>query len=529
MKLWWSFLLFVGCSSAVAAGLGTTAALDPAGRVWIAYAEGPSKETHVAIARFDERTSRFETPIRVNATAEPVAADGENRPKLAFGPRGELYVTWTSPTSEKYTGDVRFARSLDGGATWSTPTVLHRDRQRISHRFESIIVDGEGRVFVAWLDKRDLEKHGPGYAGAALYYAYSENRGETWHGDFKVADHSCECCRIALALDGSGHPIAMWRHVFEPNERDHAMTTLTRAPQPRKVARVTFDRWAIDACPHHGPSLAIEDQVHHAVWFNQIDGQGRVFYGQLTPSRGPERVRALPQGAAHADVATVNGLVVIAWKRYDGSATRVETLISRDKGASFDEGPMLRTRGESDQPRLLTSGDDVILVWRREEGTEVVRLTNPPTVSGTSTRTSERAARDVEPASALRPFGASTIKGVEAQERGAPFWLVLWDLECGYCMKSLQNIASAQKANPALRVITVTTDPLSRAEEIVARLKELGVRSEMYAFDGASQEALRYAIDPTWAGEKPRAYRYAANGERTAVSGVLSIDEIAGR
>ena len=90
MRLWWSLLLFVGCSSALAAGLGTTAALDPAGRVWIAYAEGPSKETHVAIARFDERTSRFSTPIRVNAAADPVAADGEHRPKLAFGPRGEL-------------------------------------------------------------------------------------------------------------------------------------------------------------------------------------------------------------------------------------------------------------------------------------------------------------------------------------------------------------------------------------------------------------------------------------------------------
>lgn len=529
MRLWWSLVLLVGASSAAAAGLGTSAALDPAKQVWIAYAQSTSKETHVELARFDANANRFDTPLRVNTVAEPVAADGENRPKLAFGPRGEIYVTWTSPTSDRYTGDVRFARSLDGGATWSTPIVVHRDRQRISHRFESLIVDGEGRVFVAWLDKRDLVKQGPGYAGAALYYAYSEDRGETWHGDFKVADHSCECCRIALTLDPSGRPLAMWRHVFAPNERDHAVAVLTTDPRSHDFSRVTSDRWAIDACPHHGPSIAIDGEVRHAVWFNQIEGEGRVFYGQLAPGSDPTRVRALPRGATHADVATAKGVVVVAWKRYDGSATLAETLISRDRGATFETGPVLRTQGDSDQPRLLSSGDEVTLVWRQAEGTEILRVIGTPSVSGTRTRISERSAAAAASATDLRPFAKATLKAVEDGHRGRPFWLILWDLECGYCMKSLQNVARAQQEDPELSVVTVATDPLNRAEEIVARLHALGVRSRMYAFDGASQEALRYAIDPTWAGEKPRAYRYGANGERKAVSGVLSVDDLVGR
>ena len=117
MKLAWTLVTLFACTPAFAAALGTSAAMDPEGHIWIAYAHGPSKEAQVVVARFEEREQRWQTPIRVNAVPEPVAAEGENRPKLAFGAQGEMYVTWTSPTSEKYTGDVRFARSLDGGTS----------------------------------------------------------------------------------------------------------------------------------------------------------------------------------------------------------------------------------------------------------------------------------------------------------------------------------------------------------------------------------------------------------------------------
>lgn len=525
MKLGWIVLISIGLSPAtgLVASLGTSAAMDSRGGLWIAYVEGEVQKAHVTIARQNQHTG-WASPIRVNETPEPVAADGENRPKLAFGPKDEMYVTWTSPTSAKYTGDVRFSRSLDGGLTWSKPIVVHRDRQRISHRFESLIVDATGRVWIAWLDKRDLEQNGREYAGAALYYAYSEDRGETWRGDFKVADHSCECCRIALSLDAAGRPTAMWRHVFERNERDHALAVLTRDPRVLGVTRVTFDRWAIDACPHHGPSLAIEDEVRHAVWFNQSEGEGRVFYGQLAEA-GPAHVRALPQGAMHADVAAADGFVALAWKRYDGTATLLETLISTDSGRSFEAGPVLRTSGESDQPRLLVRGPDVVLVWRRAEDTAVVRLARSQ-LSRSELPAPVTAAEKSQVSLALRPFGKTTLRELEAQHRGRPFWLVMWDLECSFCMKSLTNVAEAQRKDPRLTVVTVTTDPLNRSEEILERLRELGLRSDAYAFDGAPQEALRYAIDPSWAGEKPRAYRYAANGERTALSGVLSVEDL---
>lgn len=519
------------------AALGTSAVVDGSGRLWIAYTEPRDGLAVVMVQRSDDGGSSWQVPIAVVAAAEPVAAEGENRPKLAFGTDGEIYVAWTTPTPGPYTGDIRFTRSLDGGKRWAAPTLVHRDRQLITHRFESMMVDATGRIWVVWIDKRDLklaEAAGRPYTGAALYYAYSEDRGTSWRGDFKLADGSCECCRIALTADEKGRPAALWRHVFAADERDHAFAVLEpqgagadRGRSSIAPARVTFDRWRIAACPHHGPSLAIAaDGTRHAVWFNQVDGQGRVFYGQLTQA-GPRRVQALPAGAAHADVAVAGDAVAVAWKRFDGEKTRIETWLSLDAGERFSAGPVLDTALDSDQPRLVGAPQGILLVWRRGEGVVVRNLSGVARLEpATAGKESAAPSAVSAPAADIEPFRRDTLAQIEKRYAGTAFWLVLWDLECTYCMKSLRNFAAAQQRTPGLELVTVATDPISAAREIKSRLAQLGVHSDAYAFAGAPQEALRFAIDPAWSGEKPRAYRYSPDGARETISGVIDPERL---
>ena len=525
------FRAFVALMSTViaplaSASLGTSAAIDPRGGLWIAYAHAQGDASVVRLAQYEEAKQTWSAGLAVNHTPEPVSADGENRPKLAFGPAGEMYVTWTSPTSAKYTGDIRFARSLDGGKTWSNPITVHRDRERISHRFESLLVDREGRVWVAWIDKRDLhaaQKKQHPYAGAAIYYAYSKDRGTSWQGDFKLADNTCECCRIAMTRDQLGDPTLMWRHVFAPNERDHAVATLT-PKGPSAIQRVTFDRWAIDACPHHGPGLAVSaNGTRHAVWFNQVQNAGHVFYGQLADKRAAH-VRKLPAGASHAEIVANGRTVAIAWKRFDGKATHIETWVSKDAGVNFDEGPSLTTTLGSDQPRLISNGTRMLLVWRQEDRTSVVALSETPA----GQRKLEPGATSAASSSitGITPFGTDTLKRIEHENQGRAFWVLLWDLECTYCMKSMRHAVEAQRRRPDLEIVTIATDPATKAPELRERLAELGLRSRAFAFGSPSAEALRYAIDPLWTGEKPRSYRYSASGQREAISGVLSVEQL---
>lgn len=73
--------------------LGTSAAFDAGGRLWIASKETAAGGGYVVLQASDDLGKTWSAPKRVQDTPEPLAADGEARPKLAFGRQGEIYIT----------------------------------------------------------------------------------------------------------------------------------------------------------------------------------------------------------------------------------------------------------------------------------------------------------------------------------------------------------------------------------------------------------------------------------------------------
>jgi hypothetical protein len=292
---------------------------------------------------------------------------GDAKPNIAIGPAGEIYVTWTKPLSKPYTGEVRFVRSLDGGATFSAPRRVHADRQEITHRFDAMTVTASGRLVIAWIDKRDgaaLGGKATSYAGAAVYYAVSDDRGATFRGDYKIADHSCECCRIALLPESDGSVLALWRHVFAPGIRDHALARLREDGTVSGFRRATFDDWRVDVCPHHGPSVARDGTgALHAVWFTGATGKEGVYYGRLAEDRVEGQRKVGGDTAEHADLAIVGERVVIAWKEFDGVQSTLHVMRSEDRGATFTPGIVAQTAQASDQPRLLVRDGRFYVFW----------------------------------------------------------------------------------------------------------------------------------------------------------------------
>jgi hypothetical protein len=104
-----------------------------------------------------------------------VACGGSNRPTLTGNIRmlhqswlaiddtggpygGNLYLVWASdPTGTPDNSDVFFSRSLDNGATWSTPVQLGTEAgPQTTDQFEPFVaVGGTGTVSVAWYDRRN--------------------------------------------------------------------------------------------------------------------------------------------------------------------------------------------------------------------------------------------------------------------------------------------------------------------------------------------------------------------------------------
>jgi hypothetical protein len=314
---------------------------------------------------------------------DTVATTGDNRPKIAFGLKDEVVISYTHPLAKPYTGEIRMLRSEDGGQNFSRPFTVHQDRQIITHRFDAIQFDARGDLYTFWIDKRDAEqarqraKDGPsGYDGAAIYYNITSAGGRVVTEDRKLADYSCECCRISLIAQPQEGVAALWRHVFPGSVRDHAFARVSRT-QVSTPVRASHDDWVIRACPHHGPALArAADGGYHAVWFGDRQGQQRVRYGRLdAEGHALGDVRALPDARAeHPDMVSSGQRVVIAWRSFDGLNTQISVWISEDDGRHFTLRRLQSSSLENDYPRLIEREGKIALVWRTEREIHVTHF-----------------------------------------------------------------------------------------------------------------------------------------------------------
>ena len=355
--------------------LCASAAFDSHGRLWLVDAA----DGHVRLRHSDDDGRTLSAPVEVNATAERIYAEGENRPKIAFGPHDAIYVSWSQPRAQPWTGFVRFARSLDGGEHFSTPLTVHHDRAEITHRFDALAVDGHGRIVIAWIDKRDViaaTAHGKPYLGAAVYYSWSDNGGRSFVPERKLVDQSCECCRIALARTPGGDVAAFFRSVYGDNIRDHAYAVLHTDDQPSHATRATFSDWQIAGCPHHGPGLAIgSDGVRHAVWYEAKD-KPTIHYGQLDPGQPPQHslVMAGP-GASHADVAVHDRTVWVVWNQVGADGYALMLRRSTDNGRQFDAArEIARSSGAVASPQLLQKQGRAFVAWNTASGFRLVEV-----------------------------------------------------------------------------------------------------------------------------------------------------------
>lgn len=359
----------------VACAKSVTPVFDANGTLWITWQD----RGHVYVQHSSNDGRSFSDPVAVNAEPEPVDDRGEDRPRIAVGPDGEIYVLWTRKLDKPYTGHIRFSRSLDNGETFSPPVNVNDDDAVIAHRFANFAVNDKGAVFVAWIDKRNVaaaEAAGREYAGAALYYAVSEDRGASFSASRKLADHSCECCRIAMGLDAKGLPVLFYRHVFPGQVRDHAILRFKDVNTPLDHVRATFDDWEINGCPHQGPALAISDGVLHMAWFTAGPERQGLFYARREDGKTSEPMQLGRRGAEHAAVKVIGDDVVLAWKNFVDNETQVSVQRSTDGGLTWQPPVvMARTSGASDHPQLVSNGEQAYLSWQTAmEGYRLVPL-----------------------------------------------------------------------------------------------------------------------------------------------------------
>ncbi len=367
-------------------GNAPSAAFDTAGRLWVVF----EQERHIYVSYSDDAGRAFSRPVTVNRDAESVWTNGENRPKIAFGLDGEVYVSWTKRTEGRFTGDIRFSRSLDDGRNFAPVRTVNDDGLLTSHRFESLFVAPDGTIYLVWLDKRDGEQakeEGRKYPGAALYYTVSTDNGAVFAKNRKVADSSCECCRISITQTPQGEAAVFWRHIFGEQIRDHAFVVLGREQVSGPLQRATYDNWQIEACPHHGPAMAAAgDGGYHLAWFTGGSERQGIYYGrydagtQLLHDTVPMSAKA---AAGHPHIAGMEDQLLLVWKQFDGEKTNIHMVVSDDAGKTWRPAQIIAdTTGASDYPFLISHGDQAWLSWHTaNEGLRIIPVEIKQTVS----------------------------------------------------------------------------------------------------------------------------------------------------
>ena len=344
-----------------------TPAASPDGRLWLAWVD----DGHVYVNySLDEGRS---PPVRVNANPTKIDMNGENRPKAIPAPNGDVYVTYTAKGKRKFTGVVWFSRSLDGGKSFSEPVPITDEAVSSSQRFETMSIDPQGRIYIAWLDKRDLfaaKQAKRPYIGSAIYYARSDDRGASFTANRAIHAHTCECCRVAMALDGDGLPVIVWRNIFDTDTRDHAVVRFLDKDTPSAVTRLSDDEWHIDACPHHGPAIAVgRDGAYHIVWYTDGDNRSGLFHAR-SEDRGKSFSTPFGFGdpnrmPAHPDIAILGERMFITWKEFNGEQSELHVMSSPDGGRSWS-APMriAATADESDHPLFVDDGRWLHVSWQ---------------------------------------------------------------------------------------------------------------------------------------------------------------------
>jgi hypothetical protein len=183
------------------AGLQPNLAVDGRGNlhvVWLEFVVGdpfhsPVRWRRMYVSRSSDQGKTFtEHSLVRTMTTDGVGLIG---PTLEWspkgGPEGSLHLVYES-RKEPAQGDrdVQYHRSVDGNRTWSEVKVLNDDdpKQLFGQFLPNVAVAPSGRVDVVWWDLRD----GAADYANDVYYAYSEDAGETWSTNLRVTDRSID-------------------------------------------------------------------------------------------------------------------------------------------------------------------------------------------------------------------------------------------------------------------------------------------------------------------------------------------------
>ncbi|HEX8847480.1 MAG TPA: sialidase family protein [Pyrinomonadaceae bacterium] len=360
-------------------GAEPAVAAAPDGTVYVAWVvHQENKDADVMLAHLDAEGKVKGEPTRVNPNAGEATSWRGDQPTVKVAPDGTIYVGWTARiTSQKHANDLFLSASRDGGKTFEPPVKVNDDRKAVGHGMHSLAVGADNRVYVAWLDERDVVKPHPAkQTGAAqkmenmeanrdVFFAASSDGGRTFSPNQRLAKDACPCCKTAVEADARGRVFVSWRQVLPGEYRHIALAASEDGGRNfRAPVIVSDDRWMIAACPVSGPALAIgDDNALRVVWYTEGDKGGApgLFWAQSTDDgKTFSESRPLAKGEARGTPLLLAGGksgATVIWESNEGGPSRVMSAKLADGQSAASAA------GSGELPSAALSGDQLFVCY----------------------------------------------------------------------------------------------------------------------------------------------------------------------
>ena len=335
----------------------------------------------VSVAQSMDGGKSFSPAVKIAEHGKALDTGSDARPQIVADSKGNVFLAYAFFKDSNWNAQINTARSVDGGNTFSTPESLVRDSS--SQRFPSLLIKPDDSLFVSWIDKRLVayaKQRGVSRLGGSIAYSSSVDSGKTFQTEKIANESACECCRIGASLDEKNQVAIVYRAIFPGGIRDQASQVIgSKGAEP--IRRVADDDWKTDACPHHGPSIAVSGSgKFHVTWFTQGAKRAGVFYANSN-NQGVSYSTPLKIGAEGANIsrpylfASANQ-VWLVWKEFDGKASSIYLKQSYDDGVTWSEVKLLtKTVGYSDHPLLVDQGQTIFLSWlTRADGYQLIKV-----------------------------------------------------------------------------------------------------------------------------------------------------------
>jgi len=264
--------------------------IDPAsGDVMLCWLAGADSTWRIWFARSRDRGRSWSAPVAVSPPGEPVSLDPESSPVMVSGGKGQVGLAWSTsvaiPGQPDPASDVRFARSRDGGRTWSAPVTVNDDAANGPghHSRHSLEVLPDGALIAAWIDGRPggerLDADESEGIDASIQAARSNDFGLSWGANAPEWSRVCPACRVGLAADLIGRPVVAFRRHFPGQVRDVVVGRLDSPP-----VRAHIDEWSAPDAPACSPVIEFSrDATLRLAWYTGAPGWEGVWFRETLP------------------------------------------------------------------------------------------------------------------------------------------------------------------------------------------------------------------------------------------------------